>query len=175
MMYQVLARASAEVAWGPYQAMTRDMRQALALVQQAKRAFAEVTVIQAETAMLLREQVQRLRIGEPSGYEVCPLPSLTATPLVSLVGATIESERWAIEQGPGGDHDVPYRFEASISPQTLARWAQLMSAAQGEDDETLAELASSAVRSEGDEGERALAAETVTIAPDAIRSERIGG
>jgi hypothetical protein len=178
MMYQVLARVSAQVAWEPYEAMTRDPLHAVALLHKANRTFVEVSVIQAESAALLREQVRRLRVGEPSGYEACPLPSLTATPRVSLVGASVESERWAIEQGPGGDHDVPYRFEASISAQTLARWAQLMSAAQnlGDTTSTLAELATSAIeQAVGAEAASEPDGETVGVEPAAIRSKRIGG
>jgi len=178
MMYQVLARVSDQVAWEPYQAMTRDPLHAVALVHKATRTFAEVSVIQAESAALLREQVRRLRVGEPSGYEDCPLPSLTATPRVSLVGVSAESERWAIEQGPGGDHDVPYRFESSISAQTLARWALLMSAAQNQGDtiSTLAELATCAAEQAAHaEAECTPDGETVAVEPAAIRSERIGG
>lgn len=180
MMYQVLARVSAQAAWEPYQAMTRDPLHAMALLQKATRTFAEVSVIQAETAALLREQVRRLRVGEPSGYEACPLPSLTATPRVSLVGVSIESERWAIEQGPGGDHDVPYRFEASISAQTLARWAQLMSAAQNQGDtpdmpDTLAELAREDAQAASAEMESQPGSAAVAGEPASIRSDRIGG
>jgi hypothetical protein len=175
MVYQVLARVSAQVAWEPYQAMTRDPLHAMTLLQKANRTFAEVSVIQAESAHLLREQVRRLRAGEPSGYEVCPLPSLTATPRISVIGATIESQRWAIEQGPGGDHDIPYRFEMSLSADTLGRWAQLMAAARQQDDEvvTLAELAgivgiaetATSVETADDEG--------TVVAVEPVRSERI--
>ena len=130
MLYQVLTRASAQATWEPFQAMTRDPLQAIALLRQAARAFAEVSVIQAETAALLREQAQRLRANEPTGQERCPLPSLTATPRISLAPVSMESQRWALEQGPGGDHDQPYRFAGPISEQTLTRWAQLMNAAR---------------------------------------------
>jgi len=133
MLYQVLTRASAEAAWEPYQAMTRDPLRVMALMQKASRIFPEVSVIQAESASLLREQARLLRAGEPSGQERSPLPSLSATPRVSMLGATIESQRWAYEQGPGGDHDVPYRFESPISAQTLAHWARLMARAQPSD------------------------------------------
>jgi hypothetical protein len=172
MVYQVLARVSAQVAWEPYQAMTRDPLHAMTLLQKASRTFAEVSVIQAESARLLREQVRLLRAGEPSGQEVCPLPSLTATPRISVVGATIESQRWAIEQGPGGDHDVPYRFEPHVSAQTLSRWAQLMAAARHQDDEivTLAELAEFT-----ESGEHAEISDDdgAALAVEPVRSERI--
>lgn len=133
MLYQVLARVSDEAAWEPFQAMTRDPLHAMVLLRAAHQRFAGVSIIQAESANLLREQVRRLRAGEPSGHEVSPVPSLTATPRLSPLGPTIESQRWAIEQGPGGDHDTPYHFEAPASAQTMARWARLMAAARRQD------------------------------------------
>ena len=143
MLYQVLTRASAEAAWEPYEAITRNPLRVMALMQKASRDFAEVSVIQAESAYLLREQARLLRAGEPSGDERSPLPSLSATPRISLLGPTIESQRWTIEQGPGGDHDVPYRFESPFSAQTLAHWARLMARAQA--DETLTDEAEAEV------------------------------
>ncbi|HEU5346784.1 MAG TPA: hypothetical protein VFX31_09155 [Ktedonobacterales bacterium] len=186
MLYQVLTRASAQATWEPFQAMTRDPLQAIALLRQAAAAFAEVSVIQAESAALLREQARRLRANEPTGHERCPLPSLTATPRISLAPVGAESQRWALEQGPGGDHDQPYHFVAPISEQTLTRWAQLMSAARERLDgsagpatdasETLAALAALA-------DEAAATAPSVSAASDssdesnqseALPPERIG-
>jgi len=63
MVYQVLARANAQAAWEPYQAMTRDPLHALMLLQKASRSYGEVSVIQAESAHLLREQVRRMAPG----------------------------------------------------------------------------------------------------------------
>ena len=167
MIYQVLARANAQAAWEPYQAMTRDPLHALMLLQKASRSYGEVSVIQAESAHLLREQVQRLRLGEPSGHEASATPSLSATPRISVLGATIESQRWEIEQGPGGDHDAPYHFELPLSAPTLRRWTQLMVEARRQDAQadtspeapTLAAL---------DDAAEPLAA------PATVRTERIG-
>lgn len=174
MLYQVLTRANAQATWEPFQGMTRDPLQAIALLRQAAGAFAEVSVIQAESAALLREQARRLRANEPTGYERCPLPSLTATPRISLAPLSAESQRWAIEQGPGGDHDLPYRFVTPISDQTLARWAQLMNAARLRHDEAsedLAELAAFADEPRAQpEPNGESAATDSTIRP----SERIG-
>lgn len=173
MIYQVLARANAQAAWEPYQAMTRDPLHALTLLQKASRSYGEVSVIQAESAHLLREQVRRLRLGEPTGHEASATPSLTATPRLSLVGATIESQRWAIEQGPGGDHDVPYHFDPPVSGHTLQRWAQLMAAARQQDSE--ADTSTVAETLAGVE----IAADTTTplaaeamVEPTTVRSER---
>lgn len=129
MIYQVLGRAHADAAWEPFQAMTRDPQHALALLRRAGRIYGEVSVIQAESAHVLREQAQRLRAGEPSGYEASATPSLTATPRLSLVTGEVESQRWAMERGPGGDHDIPYRFEPFVPAHTLRRWSRLMARA----------------------------------------------
>lgn len=174
MVYQVLARASAQAVWEPFQAMTRDPLHAMTLLQKARRTFAEVSIIQAESANLLREQVRLLRAGEPSGQEVSPLPSLTATPRISVIGATIESQRWAIEQGPGGDHDVPYRFETSVSAHTLRRWAQLMAVARRQDEEAAAMAADG--DSDSDEDAETLSELALeSPAPITVRSESSGG
>ncbi len=173
MIYQILARANADVAWEPFQAMTRDPLHALTLLRKAMQTYADVSVIQAETATILREQMRRLRAGEPSGDEACPLPSLSATPRISLVGPTIEHKRWAIEQGPGGDHDVPYRFESTVPAQILARWAKLLGHAhrRANETETLAELSLSADLVDQLEG---ATCDEATEAPARMRSERIG-
>jgi hypothetical protein len=174
MLYQVLTRASAQATWEPFQGMTRDPLQAIALLRQAAGAFAEVSVIQAESAALLREQARRLRANEPTGYERCPLPSLTATPRISLAPLSAESQRWAIEQGPGGDHDLPYRFVTPISDQTLARWAQLMNAARLRPDEASEDLAELAAFADEPPAQPELNGETVAIDSTIRPSERIG-
>lgn len=175
MLYQVLARADAQAAWEPYQAMTRDPLYALTLLRKASRTYAEVSVIEAESAVALRQQVRRLRAGEPTGQESCPVPSLSGTPTLSLVGATIESQRWAIEQGPGGDHDVPYRFEAPVSEHTLRHWAQLVLAAQRQDDEAALGTAEPLAIGDLDEAPGSSGEDEPLVAePSVVRSKRIG-
>lgn len=140
MYYQALARLHAEAAWEPFLAMTRDPMQAMRALQLASRRFPEVTIIQAESAQRLREQAQRLRAGEPTGDGRSPVPSLSATPRVSILSAKLEAQRWAIEEGPGGDHDTPYHLELPAAGWLLARWARMI-ARQAPGDETLAQLA----------------------------------
>jgi len=173
MIYQVLARVNADAAWEPFQAMTRDRQQVLTLLRKALQTYTDVSVIQAESATILREQVRRLRAGEPSGDEACPLPSLSATPRISLVGPTIEHQRWAIEQGPGGDHDVPYRFESAMPAQILASWAKLLGLARrhANETETLAELSLSA---DVDEQVAGAPCDEISEGQARVRSERIG-
>lgn len=132
MLYQVLTRENQQTAWEPFHAMTRDPLYAMALVRKAGQVFAEVSVIQAVTASLMREQVRLLRAGRPARDEASPAPSLTATPRFSLHDSSIEGQRWAMERGPGGDHDVPYRFEGQIAGDTLRRWVSLIAAAHGD-------------------------------------------
>lgn len=175
MLYQVLARVSAQAAWEPFQAMTRDPLHAMALVRTARQRFAEVSIIQAESAHLLREQTRRMRAGEPSGYESSPVPSLSATPLISPLGPSIESVRWTMEQGVGGDHDVPYRFEAPGSEHTMTRWVRLMAATQHLDD---APAASAAFDSTGQTDLSEVTSEKAAegaaqIEPTTVRSPRI--
>jgi hypothetical protein len=132
MLYQVLARMESESAWEPYQAMTRDPLQALNLVRKASQTFAEVSVLQAATAPLLRDQIRHLSTQQGVIPSASPVPSLTGTPRLRFTPAGVESQRWEMERGPGGDHDVPYRFSGPISAETLHRWARLMAAAHGE-------------------------------------------
>lgn len=133
MLYQVLTRANQQAAWEPFHAMTRDPQYAMALVRKAGQVFSEVSVIQAATMTLMREQVRQVRTGQPVRNDVSPVPSLTATPRISLEPTSLEGKRWALERGPGGDHDVPYRFEGHIAGDLLRRWVSLMAAAHGED------------------------------------------
>lgn len=169
MLYQVLTRANQQTAWEPFHAMTRDPLYAMALVRKAGQVFAEVSVIQAVTASQMREQVRLLRAGRSAHGEVSPVPSLTATPRVSLEDSCIEGQRWAMERGPGGDHDVPYRFEGQIAGDTLRRWVSLMAAAHGEFGDTpMAELADQFHETLGDEEGESFS----EVEPTGARTER---
>lgn len=170
MVYQVLVRADAHAAWEPYQAMTRDPLRAWALLLKADKLFNDVSVIQAESAHLLREQAQRLRVGEPTGHESSALPSLTATPRLSLIAGSAESQRWALEQGPGGDHDVPYHFEQFVPAHILRRWSQLMAQTLHLDD--IAEYDASDDLIQGGDANDTDSASEAVVAPRATRSER---
>jgi hypothetical protein len=170
MVYQVLVRADAHAEWEPFQSMTRDPLHALAIVRRASKIFGDVSVIQAESAHLLREQTLRLRAGEPSGQEASTLPSLTATPRISLVTGASEYQRWALEQGPGGDHDVPYRFEQFVPAHILRRWSQLMAQARPSDD--IASYGVTALPQSDDASDANSASEPI-VAPSMTRSERI--
>ncbi len=170
MVYQVLVRADAHAAWEPFQSVTRDPLYALAIVRRASKIFGDVSVIQAESAHLLREQALRLRAGEPSGQEASTLPSLSATPRLSLVTGASEYQRWALEQGPGGDHDVPYRFEQFVPAHILRRWSQLMAQARPSDD--IAATYDIATSAQSDNASEESLANEPTVAPSVTRSER---
>jgi hypothetical protein len=38
----------------------------------------------------------------------------------------MEARRWALESGPGGDHDQPYTFAMPQSLETVAAWLHLL-------------------------------------------------
>ena len=64
----------------------------------------------------------------------------------------IEIERRKLEDGLGGDHDVPYQFEMTQWGPTIAKWAELLARVQdgrlgGEND---GELDDPSVASEGE-------------------------
>lgn len=171
MLYQVLARTESESAWEPYQAMTRDPLQALNLVRKASQTFAEVSVIQAATAPLLREQIRHLSTQQGATPSASPVPSLTATPRIRFTPTGVESQRWEMERGPGGDHDVPYRFSGPISSETLHRWARLMLASPSERSASLRD-ASAVTETDSVEVEREVPETVRETLP--IRFERLG-
>ena len=45
----------------------------------------------------------------------------------------LEQKRLQIEQGPGGDHDTPYRFALPISTPQLLAWTRLLARVQAGD------------------------------------------
>lgn len=168
MVFQVLTRASARTAWEPFQSMTRNPLFAMALVRKACESAVEVSVIQAPSALQLREQLRQLRAGQSTSGAASPVPSLTATPRVSLASSNIESQRWVIERGAGGDHDLPYRFDGAISDDLLHRWSRLVAAAQIEDRDTPVSQPAETIPSDyPDDESPALSAESVdpTLAP----------
>jgi hypothetical protein len=126
MIYQVLVRQRGDEGWAPYARPTSDPFVAMRLIQQANRQHYEVTVLQAEHLGALRALLERLRRGELPAQMVSAVPSLTSTPRVSVRDEIWEVRRWELEQGPGGDHDTPYRFELPPSAQVLAAWLSLM-------------------------------------------------
>lgn len=136
MVYQVLVRARADGEWEPFQGMTRDPIHTMRLLQQASRKFSEVSVLQAESATLLREQLRRLRAGAEPGEKASPVPSLSGTPRISVLAEDLNDRRWSMEQGRGGDHDVPYRFDVPGSSWMLTRWAQLVGRMRADDTAT---------------------------------------
>jgi hypothetical protein len=55
------------------------------------------------------------------------------TDLVGRRLSALESRRLALELGPGGDHDVPYRFVLPASLLPVHAWIRLLAKIQRED------------------------------------------
>lgn len=146
MLYQVMIRTRAQrryaghVVWEPFASPTRDPYAAMQLVRQASQRRAEALVVQAEDADDLAELVRHMRalpllhapatLDTPDAATPEPLTS-TAAPAEQLsfadeLLAAWDIERWAMEQGAGGDHDTPYRFSLPTSAKELRSWLRLM-------------------------------------------------
>lgn len=140
MIYQVLVRQQADVSWEPYGKPTKDPFVVMRLIQQAHQQYGEISVVQADNLGAMRSLLERLRRGELPAHAVSIGPALTATPRVSVRDEVWEVRRWELEQGAGGDHDLPYRFELPPNPQVLAAWLSLMANRRrgGESDEEIA-------------------------------------
>jgi hypothetical protein len=126
MVYQILVRQQSDAGWKPYHKAISDPFVAMRLMQQANQQYGEVSVVQADNLSALRTLVERLRRGELPTHAVSIGPALTATPRVSVRDAVWEVRRWELEQGAGGDHDMPYRFELPPNAKVLAAWLSLM-------------------------------------------------
>lgn len=126
MLYQVMIRRHETGSWEAFQSPTEDPFSAMRLIQLANSVHAEVTVLQGDSAPALDELVAGLRRGEIPGTSGSPFPGLTSTPRVHIEDAPLEHRRWEIEQGPGGDHDQPYRFTLPQNSEILAIWLRLL-------------------------------------------------
>ncbi|MGH2516957.1 MAG: hypothetical protein ACRDHP_14995 [Ktedonobacterales bacterium] len=125
-MYQVMIRKQHGATWETYAAPTGDPFVAMRHLQQAKGTHAEVTVVQATTASELALLVDRMKHRDctetwSTGAAIEQQP---AQP--SHEALLDERHRWAMEQGPGGDHDEPYHFELPASARVTRAWIQLM-------------------------------------------------
>jgi hypothetical protein len=126
MIYQILVRPQSDQTWKPFGLPTSDPFTAMRLIQQANSQHNEVTVLQAESLSAVRALLERLERGELPPEAVSIAPSLTSTPKISVQDGFWELRRWDLEQGAGGDHDTPYRFELPANAQVVAAWLSLM-------------------------------------------------
>jgi hypothetical protein len=126
LIYQILVRQQSDANWRPYGKPITDPFAAMRLVQQANQQYKEVTVLQADNLSALRALLLGLARGEMPARAASIAPALTATPRVSVRDEAWEAWRWEMEQGGGGDHDMPYRFELPLNPKVLAAWVSLM-------------------------------------------------
>lgn len=132
-MYQVLYRDRVEVetpSWVMFASPTSDPFAAMRLLQQAKARHSEATVIQASTPSELALLVRRMVRRDLTDAEAPPLERVEAQPADARAAAdddtVIERLRWKIEEGPGGDHDAPYRFALPLSASESAHWLRLL-------------------------------------------------
>ncbi len=154
MLYQVMIRWRAQkrytgyIGWEPFAGPTRDPSAALQLVRQASQRRAEALVVQAEDADDLAELVRHMRalplpdapaavdavdITDGDFADVAPRePVAHSAGLAELASfadqllASWDQQRWAMEQGPGGDYDTPYRFSLPSSTTELRYWLRMM-------------------------------------------------
>lgn len=126
MIYQVLVRPRPDENWRSFGLPTGDPFTAMRLIQQAHQQHEEVSVLQADNLGALRGLLERLERGELPDQAVSVAPSLTSTPRVSVRDEFWELRRWDLEQGAGGDHDTPYRFELPLNTKVVAEWLRLM-------------------------------------------------
>lgn len=123
-MYQVMARPHEGAVWERYAAPTDDPFMAMRQIQRAKATQAEVTVIQAATSSELNALVDRMTQHDCGEMWAAGAPR-TASPATSSPTSPPD-KRWEMEQGPGGDHDEPYRFELPVSAQIMRAWLRLL-------------------------------------------------
>ncbi len=151
MLYQVMIRLRAQqrytgyIGWEPFAGPTRDPSAALQLVRQASQRRAEALVVQAEDADDLAELVRHMRAlplpDAPAAVDmtegdladaaprepVAHSAGLTELPsFADQLLASWDQQRWAMEQGLGGDHDTPYRFSLPSSTTELRYWLRMM-------------------------------------------------
>ena len=125
-MYQVMIRRLLNGPWELFDSATTDPFAAMQQLQHAKARHADATVLQAVSASELELLVQRMRQSD----QVCPPvlkgPDDLPAPNPARLQVPEERRRWELEKGPGGDHDVPYRFEMPASMQIALAWLRLM-------------------------------------------------
>ena len=131
MWYRVTIRRQPASAWEVYALPTTDPEILCRVVQLARQTAADLAVVQAESASELRGLVQRFLKGELEVAAHARYAAHTPYGLRSqrehmAVGATLDTRRALIEQGPGGDLDQPYHFELPENGQTQRAWLRLL-------------------------------------------------
>lgn len=134
-MYQVMSRERQGAPWERYAAPTNDPFLAMRQVQRAKVTQAEVTVVQAATTSELDELVDRMAHHDCA--EIWAAGGPVNSPASSPARRSLPDERrWELEQGPGGDHDEPYRFELPASAPIMRAWVRLLARHRDDEDDS---------------------------------------
>ena len=108
---------------------------------QARRYCAGAVLVQAETAQELACQVRHVQQSRcrPASAALPPLQTPGAQPVansaapppatqVAALHDDDDDRRWALERGPGGDHDEPYRFALPMEAVVMYHWLRLLTA-----------------------------------------------
>lgn len=131
-MYQVLYRdrvTEEPYGWAMFSAATSDPFAAMRLLQQAKARHGEATVVQASTPSELALLVRRILRQDVTDAMAAGTECAEAQPAAPGAAGDdtgIERRRWNIEEGPGGDHDAPYRFALPLCAAESAHWVRLL-------------------------------------------------
>lgn len=148
MMYQVLKWSRHLDGWVPLPRPTTNAHTARLHLSQARRYCAGAVLVQAETAQELACQVRhvqqsRCRPASAALPQLQPQPQpltlgaqntvsrdATRAPYSAAVAVALhdDARRWALERGPGGDHDEPYRFALPMEAVVMYHWLHLLSA-----------------------------------------------
>lgn len=125
MIYQVMTRPATNAPWHPFAKATTDPFVVMRLIQLANQRASEVTVVQAADEQALVRVLGELARGERTTGTLSAVPSLTATPRVSISDPPLDERRWELENGPGGDRDEPYAFVLPQNEAVLVSWLSL--------------------------------------------------
>lgn len=140
MMYQVLKWSRQLDGWVPLSGPTTNAHTARLQLSQARRYCAGAVLVQAETAQELAGQVRHVQqsrcrpasaaLPQLQTPGVQPVANSAALPPATQVAALHDDDarRWALERGPGGDHDEPYRFALPMEAIVMYHWLRLLAA-----------------------------------------------
>lgn len=137
MMYQVLKWSRELDGWVPLSGPTTQAHMARLQLSRARRYCTGAVLVQAETAQELACQVRHVQRSRcrPAGAAPPILQSPGAQPVVSRDATSPaapdaaplhDDRRWALERGPGGDHDEPYRFALPVEAVVMYQWFRLL-------------------------------------------------
>jgi len=134
MFYQVLTRRHAGSAWHMCGPPTSDHCGAQRRFHEAKRFCAASILVQTATPRELALLIGLVQRGEatPDQHQNSPCSASTAYACSAPQAqpASLDEQRRHLEQGSGGDHDEPYRFELPEGLDIWYQWIRLLAQAR---------------------------------------------